>query len=144
MSEYANTFDKEFLSRTKYIIENYKGEYEVTLLINCTLALICLPIEHIKNEDNPNLEIVEKVADKLKEILKIKKDNDLALIKSLRNGIAHLKIQTIGYENELKSIKITGETKIDTENYCKTFIFDILKLREFALSIADIFLKYSE
>ena len=37
---------KEFTQRTKLIVENYKGEYEVTLLVNCCLGLLVFPKEH--------------------------------------------------------------------------------------------------
>lgn len=65
MSEYAGAFNKEFLNRTKNIIDTYTGEYEDTLLLNCTLALICLPIEKLINN---NYEIIDRVYLKLEEI----------------------------------------------------------------------------
>ncbi|MGL5124146.1 MAG: HEPN family nuclease [Fusobacteriaceae bacterium] len=47
---YKGKFSDTILERTKYIIEEYDGNYEVTLLINCTLSLICLPIEDSQND----------------------------------------------------------------------------------------------
>ena len=44
-------FDIEFMHRTKKIIEGYKGQYNVTLLLNCLLGLIVLPSEFYKKID---------------------------------------------------------------------------------------------
>ena len=42
-----HNFDKDFVKRTKNIIENISKstEYDVTLLLNCLLALVTLPLE---------------------------------------------------------------------------------------------------
>lgn len=64
MSIYAGTFDKELLTRTQNILKEYIGEFKFTLLINCTLALICLPIENIKENNN---KIIDKVYEKIVE-----------------------------------------------------------------------------
>ena len=40
-----NKLDIEFVERTKSLINNYNGNYEFTLLLNCTLGLIILPLE---------------------------------------------------------------------------------------------------
>ena len=40
---------KDLPRRTINILENYTGEYEVTLLINCLTALLILPREKFIN-----------------------------------------------------------------------------------------------
>lgn len=56
MGDYANGFEIDFLDRTlKILIDLEKKEftkYNITLLLNCTLALLCLPDEKyaIKNQ----------------------------------------------------------------------------------------------
>ena len=47
-------FDREFVERTKKMIEYssvIKSEYDVTLLVNCMLALIALPTERTGNNN---------------------------------------------------------------------------------------------
>lgn len=146
MSEYAGTFDKEFLTRTQSIVDNYTGEYEATLLLNCTLALICLPIEKLKDD---NYEIIDQVYSKLEEIevsitltrdLNKEKENNYKKIKALRNGIAHLKIDTINDNDELKAFIITGTTEHFKKEY--EFCFTIEKLRKFCDELLKVFLNY--
>lgn len=62
MGKYVWTFNKEFLTRAQRITQ--RG-YEATLLLNCTLALVCLPIEKLIND---NCEIIDQVYSKLEEI----------------------------------------------------------------------------
>ena len=56
MSEIRN-FNKEFVERTIDILEkcSKNTEYEVTLLLNCLLALVTLPIERNKVILKPSL-----------------------------------------------------------------------------------------
>ena len=47
MGEINNeVFDVEFILRTKKIISDYKGKYNITLLLNCLLGLVILPSEY--------------------------------------------------------------------------------------------------
>lgn len=146
MSEYIGIFDQEFLTRTKNILEEYNGPYEFTLLLNCTLSLICLPVEVLKKDNfgKPNLEIVTQIADELRSILHKEEKNDLALLKCLRNGIAHLKIIFINSNNKLERVIINGGTTIDDNNYNLIFKFKQKQLKDFALSITNLFLEYSK
>lgn len=45
-------FDKDFVERTKELLNDayYNTKKEVTLLLNCLLALVILPIERKKRE----------------------------------------------------------------------------------------------
>lgn len=42
-------FDTDFVSNTKNIIQNYSGDYDVSNMINCSLGLLIVPYENIKN-----------------------------------------------------------------------------------------------
>lgn len=147
MSEYAKTFNKEFLNRTKNIIETYTGEYEATLLLNYTLSLICLPIEKLIGN---NYEIINQVYSKLEE-LKIpiiskknntKEENNYIKIKALRNGIAHLGIDAVNADKKLSALTITRTTEKFKKKY--EFYFTLEKLRKFCDEMLDIYLKYAK
>lgn len=44
MSEYSQ-LEVDFIKRTLHLLESYRGEYEVTMLINCSLGLLVFPKE---------------------------------------------------------------------------------------------------
>lgn len=148
MSEYAGAFNKEFLNRTKNIIETHTGEYEATLLLNCTLALICLPIEKLIND---NYEIINQVYSKLEELkipitlktdLSKEPENNYMIIKALRNGIAHLGIDAVNADKKLSAFIITGTTENFKKKY--EFYFTLEKLRKFCDEMLNIYLKYAK
>lgn len=148
MSIYAGTFDKEFITRTQKILAEYTGEFKFTLLMNCTLSLICLPIENIKEN---NTEIIDRVYEKLEELdieINLIKDKSKALetnylkLRALRNGIAHLNITPINSDNKLGSITIIGETESHNKKYKFTYSED--KLEKFCQELLNIYLDYSK
>ena len=95
----------DFAERTKTLIENYKGNYEVTLLVNCCLGLIVVPKERYW-KNIPNKVIPENgelwglsrktVSVKCKERGYVLRD----VIRKIRNGICHFKIRSIPNENK--------------------------------------------
>lgn len=148
MSIYAGTFDKEFLTRTQKILAEYTGEFKFTLLMNCTLSLICLPIENIKEN---NTEIIDKVYEKVVELgieVNLSDDKSKALetnylkLRALRNGIAHLNISPINSDIKLESIMITGKTENYNKEYKFTYSED--KLEKFCQELLKIYLDYSK
>ena len=56
-------FDKEFVERTKEIIEQSQCfEHKITLLLNCMLALVNLPTERTgKNDESFKSDIIQKI-----------------------------------------------------------------------------------
>ena len=60
MSDMPN-FKKDFVERTLKVLKEYDSEYEVTLLLNCLLALVSFPIELQENEINVKAEEFEVV-----------------------------------------------------------------------------------
>ena len=78
-----HNFDKDFVKRTKNIIENISKstEYEVTLLLNCLLALVTLPLEQKKvdkynKSDKEAIEFQKKCINKIDELRNIV-DNEI-------------------------------------------------------------------
>ena len=92
--------EKDFIVRTKNLIENYKGDYEVTLLINCCIGLLVLPKEkHLnsipditikKDEETWGLSRKKIATDDREENYKLRN-----VIRKIRNGICHFNIKTI-------------------------------------------------
>lgn len=140
MSEYAGAFDKEFLERTIEIIEGYKEtKYEFTLLLNCTLALICLPLEKLNK--SKNYELIDLVGEEIVKSQIELKGKHSEILRCLRNGIAHLRIKPMNSKNKLDKIEIIG----NTNNYKlqNKFIFTYNELKELVLEIIKIYDRYS-
>lgn len=47
MAEYCRPIEKSFVCRTNKLIQEYKGRYDATMLLNCLLGLLVVPFENI-------------------------------------------------------------------------------------------------
>ena len=152
MSMYAGTFNKEFLNRTKKIIKNVETEYRFTLLLNCTLALICLPIEKMIGN---NTEIITKVCKTLEKlevpVVELRDESaknveqeklNYFKLRALRNGIAHLNIESVNEKDKLQSFIINGDSYKHKIEFSFTFTEDTLE--KFSYEMIDIYLKYAK
>ncbi len=66
-----NDMDIQFVERTQHIINSYKDIYEYTLLLNCTMGLIILPLEvnrektlEFLNRSLDDIEIIKSIFEK--------------------------------------------------------------------------------
>lgn len=98
MSEYKN-FPLDFIERTLKLVKEYKGDYEVTLFVNCLLGLLVLhneydAIKHFISEEKKNgkwqpfLNCVENWGETRGESLE-------NFMKSMRNSLAHFQLKPI-------------------------------------------------
>ena len=130
-------FDKEFVERTKKIIENSStigNEYDITLLINCMLALVVLPVEKT-NESNKNFQ--DEITNKLKEMNVVKKStNEDSLFRAIKNALSHLHIE-IKNKNGI-IYKIIFRDKKHNKAECHTMLeFDTNQLKDFVIFVAN-------
>lgn len=151
MGEYKKGFDIEFLERTLTIIEdlekNQFTKYNITLLLNCALALLCLPTQR----NSRNSTFCKNCVDYLKTIkidLPININPDLTnrrtieqqIIHYIRNAFAHLHIETNKYASDenIKSVTIWNESS-GTNNFELTF--STLQLSKFCKFVANQYLE---
>ncbi|MCH7770646.1 MAG: hypothetical protein IIA49_06470 [Bacteroidetes bacterium] len=144
-------FNKEFVERTINILNSYKGKFEFSNLLNCTLGLIILPYENMGSSSYWKSEIVRledipSFTIKLFEpIKKMKKGRIIrypktigVLLRKIRNGLAHQNIKPINKNNEFVGIKIFNKYKnkldLDIE-------FTREELYNFAIYISNKYLK---
>lgn len=130
--EYTD-FEKDFPERTLGILNSYKGKYEVSLLLNCLLALLVLPKEKLLNnipEEIPpgwglTKENIKKVSCescgyKLKEI-----------VRHMRNAISHMRIKTANDDKgNIEMIRFKDGRSFELEisvNNLKTFVTKLAK-----------------
>lgn len=106
MSKYASPFVKDFMSRTNSVIQEYSGEYDATILLNCLLGMVVIPFE--MHRDAFESEWLErKIEDFLEEIKSKgryldhgKKNSAYSVVRHLRNAIAHGHIKPV-HQDEL-------------------------------------------
>lgn len=142
MGEYIKPFDEEFLKRTRSIIAHADLlKYNVTLILNCTLSLICLPIERSNAEYNVNPQGYDSLFSDL--CAQLRQDGvvitettnntpNKQLLKCLRNGIAHIKMNAVNDRGQITGVEITGSTKHQNTTYSCTFQFTKKQLKNFA------------
>lgn len=130
-------FDKEFVERTKEIVqtqckENF--EYDVTLLLNCLLGLVSLPTERTPRCDS---SFKQECVNKLKNmgVITTSTDDDLTF-RSLKNALSHMNVSPQNANGVVNSIRVwdhkAGRFPIHTE-----LCFTVPQLKEFALFVAD-------
>lgn len=141
-------YDIELISRTKKLIQSYKGKYKLTLLMNGILSLIVLPHQH--NARVRKLKFMNKDLNDIPEIQFVLnspnfhfdrrgKNNDLKnLLTRMRNGIAHQRIESISENNIWKGVVIQD---IHNGNIGLNLELKTSELRNFAFYIADECLK---
>ncbi|CAL2101676.1 conserved protein of unknown function [Tenacibaculum sp. 190130A14a] len=142
-------YDVELIRRTKELIQDYDGKYNLTLLMNGLLSLIVLPQEH-----NSRIRKLTFMNTDLNDIPEIKFvlesprfyfdrrgfNNDLKnLMKRIRNGISHQRIETINTKGKWKGVKIQD---LDRHNNVGLNLeLKTSELRKFAFFIADEYIK---
>lgn len=91
-------FVKEFTRRTLHILNEYKGKYDVTMMINSAVGLLVVPKEvYFKNKKFPDSVFSEDLLTKLQSCIqknlcddRQSTDNSLyTTIRHLRNSVAH-------------------------------------------------------
>ncbi len=130
MTAYQN-FPLDFTKRTLELVNEYKGDYEATLLVNCLLGLLIAPNEYeeIKEElrkENSNAKVWKDFIDKVENWEKCKAKegkqkqraaNLMNFIKSIRNSLAHFYFEPI-QEKRVKGFRFrdTNGFKVDLTN----------------------------
>lgn len=123
--------ENDFVNRTLKLISEYKGEFEITLLINCCLGLLVLPKEkHLNSIPDKEIPFEGSLWGISRKNLSVDcsscgyrlKD----VIRRLRNGICHFKIKSIPDGSEqIKTLEIRDRGKFKAE-------FDVSQMKELA------------
>lgn len=130
-------FDKEFVERTKYIVQTQcKDEftYDVTLLLNCLLGLVSLPTERTK----PNSTLFKnECVNKLKSMgVIINSTDDDKTFRTVKNALSHMNIAPQNKDGVVDSIIIRDRQNRNSPVHTELH-FTVPQLREFALFVAD-------
>ena len=130
-------FDKEFVERTKIIVQTQCKDdfkYDVTLLLNCLLGLVSLPTE--RTSHNQSL-FKQDCVNKLKNMgVIINYTNDDKTFRTVKNALSHMNIQTQNSDGVVETI-IIRDRKDKKAPFHTELRFTVMQLKEFALFVAD-------
>lgn len=154
--------DTQFVERTIHLINDYQGDLDFTMILNCTLGLIILPLEVNKNKP---LDFLNRSLNEVEVINSIfSKDPDYIfnptirdrnsrgfkaaphtlktfLIKT-RNSLAHFANSVpINEGNEWKKLILKDINRANNNNVEMQLTFSKEGMKEFALFIAKEYLR---
>lgn len=138
---YDEEFEKDFMRRTKSILDGYQGQFEATLLINCLLGLLILPKEKLE-DCLPDVEFNSLSSWGIQSQSIIKKgkcdhghqhDPSLKqLMRRLRNAAAHFRVEPI-HDEEKRKVK--GFKFADSNGF--EAVFSLVEIRSLLNKIAE-------
>lgn len=135
----------QFVQRTTDILKDYKGKYEVTLLINAAVGLLfCGHEAHTYPQvDINNIGITDWSSSytdkttKSAELLTID-----SLTRHIRNSIAHNRFEFMNENRTIKGIKFS-DINPHTSERCE-FTLSIDSFRELASKIGDAYIQHMQ
>lgn len=130
-------FDKEFVERTKNIVQAQckdDFEYDVTLLLNCMLGLVSLPTERTKSGQN---SFKQECVNKLKNMgVIVNSTDDDKTFRTVKNALSHMNIAPQNKDGVIDSIIIKDRRDRNSQFHTELH-FTVPQLKEFALFVAD-------
>lgn len=136
-------FDRDFVARTRQLLFRIEGdnpdfEYNVTLLLNCLLGLLTLPIERKKDHTSPTSVAFQKTSIAKLHNLGVLIHNPQSLpddkvFRKIRNAIAHLNI-------EIGDDPAPDINKIILKDHNLEVEFTFAQLKDFALAVSELYL----
>lgn len=108
MSEYKD-FEHCIICRSYQNLKDYRGKYEVTMLLNTLYMTVMKSIENRGFLDVKTRPLADWL--KKNEIVN-KQGNDYNcddIIRYLRNGLAHFNLQVNGNEGQIENVRITAK-----------------------------------
>ena len=145
-------FEKEFITRTKEIVQNYVGDYNTTLFINAMLALFIVPKETNYDKIDDTMIDTNTLIKARKHCRDKTKTEPLSLqyiVRRIRNAIAHghilFEAEKDPYgniDNEIRRVSFFDDRNSNNigKNYNSYEFkarFSISDLKEFVFAFAD-------
>lgn len=109
--EYEEQFERDFMKRTLFLLREYAGPYEATLLLNCLLGLLVVPkeksFEKIPTDPISDLKKWGISPSSIKSVGKRTPKNPhpdtlRGVVWNLRNAVAHFGLTPLHQEGECK------------------------------------------
>ena len=131
---YLSNFERSFSQHTLAVVEEYKGKYDATLLINCLLGLLVVPKETVLHAipETPLTDLsqwgIAPASIKSPGTPRGKNDPNPETLRgvvfNLRHAGAHFRIKPVPQQGEVRAFEFTNERGLEAE-------VSIEELREF-------------
>ncbi len=117
---YLDNFEHDFMRRTLKIVQDYKGDYDATILVNCLLGLLVVPKERFLKAipEDPLSELSKwgidpsSILDDGKPRPANPQPNTIrGLVYNLRNSVAHFRLEPIPRTGEVHSFDFTTDSE---------------------------------
>ena len=103
---YNSKFQKDFIERSLFLVENYTGCFDATILINCLVGLVIVPKECFKLKLTCPINEISKWGIPKTEIKSQTKFYNLnKFIRCLRNAVSHAHFKPIPESGEVTAFK---------------------------------------
>jgi hypothetical protein len=152
------TFDTEFIIRTQKLIKEYKGTYNITLLLNCLLGLIVVPSEFYNRKNQTffkkPITDYQEINGLTEEMLfnptkRDRKNNGFVqdqrtlnvFVKKIRNGIAHQRIECVEQRGKWTKVIIRDFNMANGQNVELELTWSIKQLKKFSIFISNEYIK---
>lgn len=116
---YLSNFERSFSEHTLAVVDEYVGQYDATLLINCLLGLLVVPKETVLDAipETPLSELdkwgIEPASIKDPGTSRGPKDLDpntlRGLVANLRHSVAHFRIQPVPKEGDVVAFEFRND-----------------------------------
>lgn len=140
--EYKDRFEKEILTRTLNIWDNYSGPFEETLFLNLCVGLLIIPKESLYNQlSTEEVSIANWDIDP--SWITFEKKNDKTVkttIRHIRNAIAHNGIAYVAQNGVITCIEI--EDKDFGQQTSFTMSLKMSNFKDFVLKVARLALTF--
>ena len=125
--EYENYFEQDFMRRTLTLVNDYGGNLDATLLVNCLLGLLVLPKETLYEKiPKDDFDSLSKWGIRSGSIKPGKcayghehQPNLRQVVKKLRNAVAHFKVEPFNAGD-----KVGGFSFEDRGGFCAKLSLD--------------------
>ena len=129
---FNSDFEIEFIKRTKDILNDYKGEHDVSILLNCLLGLLIIPKEQCFKlfpetalDGSWGIKEINVISHTLPSL------NHKNVITKMRNPLAHLRFRPVPIKGKVESISFKDRGDFE-------LVIELENLKILALKVADV------
>ena len=129
---FNSDFEIEFIKRTKEMLNDYNGEYEVSIFLNCLLGLLIVPKEQCfisfpetSLDGSWGIKEIDVISHNLSSL------NHKNVIAKMRNSLAHFRFRPVPAKGKVESISFKDRGGFE-------LIIELDRLKVLALKIADV------
>ena len=137
---YLSDFERSFSEHTLAVVQEYTGEYDATLLINCLLGLLVLPKETMLNAvpetclSDLKCWGIDPTSIRTPGTAPGRNDPDpktlRGLVANLRHSVAHFRIQPVPKEGPVTAFEFQNDRGLHA-------VISLSELREFVKKLSE-------